>query len=34
MDVHVAWLRRKLEKNAHQPEFILTIHRLDYKFVD
>jgi two-component system alkaline phosphatase synthesis response regulator PhoP len=33
VDVHVAWLRRKLEKDAHRPEFILTVHRLGYKFV-
>jgi two-component system alkaline phosphatase synthesis response regulator PhoP len=33
VDVHVAALRRKLEKNPRHPEFILTIHRLGYKFV-
>ncbi len=33
VDVHVAALRRKLERNPRHPEFILTIHRLGYKFV-
>jgi two-component system alkaline phosphatase synthesis response regulator PhoP len=33
VDVHVAALRRKLETNPRHPEFILTIHRLGYKFV-
>lgn len=33
VDVHVAWLRRKLEVNPKHPRFILTIHGLGYKFV-
>jgi len=33
VDVHVAWLRRKLEPEPGQPRFILTIHGLGYKFV-
>jgi two-component system, OmpR family, alkaline phosphatase synthesis response regulator PhoP len=33
VDVHVAWLRRKLEPNPHHPQFILTVHGLGYKFV-
>jgi two-component system, OmpR family, alkaline phosphatase synthesis response regulator PhoP len=33
VDVHVAWLRQKLEANAKFPEFILTLHGLGYKFV-
>ena len=32
VDVHVSSLRQKLERNAAHPEFILTIHRLGYKF--
>ena len=32
VDVHVAWLRRKLEENPRQPRHILTIHGLGYKF--
>jgi len=26
VDVHVVWLRQKLEANQHHPQFILTIH--------
>ena len=33
VDVHVAWLRQKLEANPRHPEFILTVHGLRYKFV-
>lgn len=33
VDVHVAWLRQKIEPNPGRPQFILTIHRLGYKFV-
>jgi two-component system alkaline phosphatase synthesis response regulator PhoP len=33
VDVHVAWLRRKLEPSPKQPRLILTIHGLGYKFV-
>ena len=33
VDVHVAWLRQKLEDNPRHPQFILTIHGLGYKFV-
>jgi len=33
VDVHVAWLRRKLESNARHPQYILTVHGLGYKFV-
>jgi two-component system alkaline phosphatase synthesis response regulator PhoP len=32
VDVHVAWLRQKLETNQRHPQFILTIHGLGYKF--
>jgi two-component system alkaline phosphatase synthesis response regulator PhoP len=32
VDVHVAWLRQKLEANPRHPQFILTIHGLGYKF--
>ena len=32
VDVHVAWLRQKLEPNQRHPQFILTIHGLGYKF--
>jgi two-component system alkaline phosphatase synthesis response regulator PhoP len=33
VDVHVAWLRQKIEENAKQPRYILTMHGLGYKFV-
>jgi two-component system, OmpR family, alkaline phosphatase synthesis response regulator PhoP len=33
VDVHVAWLRQKLEPNPRHPQYILTIHGLGYKFV-
>jgi two-component system alkaline phosphatase synthesis response regulator PhoP len=32
VDVHVAWLRQKLETNPRIPQFILTVHGLGYKF--
>jgi two-component system alkaline phosphatase synthesis response regulator PhoP len=33
VDVHVAWLRQKLEPNPRHPQFILTVHGLGYRFV-
>lgn len=33
VDVHVAWLRQKVEPNQRHPQFILTIHGLGYKFL-
>jgi two-component system alkaline phosphatase synthesis response regulator PhoP len=33
VDVHIAWLRQKLETNARRPQFILTVHGLGYKFI-
>jgi two-component system alkaline phosphatase synthesis response regulator PhoP len=33
VDVHVAWLRRKLEASPRHPQHILTLHGLGYKFV-
>ena len=32
VDVHIAWLRQKLETNPRRPEYIHTIHGLGYKF--
>lgn len=32
VDVHVAWLRQKLEPNPRVPQHILTVHGLGYKF--
>lgn len=34
VDVHIAWLRQKLEENPRHPNFIQTVHGLGYKFVD
>lgn len=34
VDVRIAALRRKLERNPAEPEMILTVHRSGYKFVD
>ena len=33
VDVHVAWLRQKLEANPKHPQFIQTVHGFGYKFV-
>jgi len=32
VDVHVAWLRQKVEANPRHPQYILTVHGLGYKF--
>lgn len=32
VDVHIAWLRQKLEPNPRVPQFILTVHGMGYKF--
>lgn len=34
VDVHIAWLRQKLESNPRHPNFIQTVHGMGYKFVD
>ena len=31
VDVHVAWLRQKLEEDPRQPQLILTVHGLGYR---
>lgn len=33
VDVHVSWLRQKLEANPKRPRHIQTVHGLGYKFV-
>ena len=33
VDVHVAWLRQKIEENPRHPEYIRTVHGMGYKFV-
>lgn len=32
VDVHIAWLRQKLEANPRHPNFIQTVHGMGYKF--
>jgi two-component system alkaline phosphatase synthesis response regulator PhoP len=32
VDVHVAWLRQKIEANPRQPQFITTVHGQGYRF--
>jgi two-component system alkaline phosphatase synthesis response regulator PhoP len=32
VDVHVAWLRQKLEDDPRQPRWIVTVHRFGYRF--
>ena len=32
VDVHIAWLRQKLEDNPKYPQFIQTVHGFGYKF--
>ena len=34
VDVHIAWLRQKLEENPRHPKFIQTVHGMGYKFSD
>lgn len=34
VDVHIAWLRQKLEENPRHPLFIQTVHGMGYKFID
>ena len=34
VDVHIAWLRQKLEENPRHPNFIHTVHGIGYKFAD
>jgi DNA-binding response OmpR family regulator len=33
VDVHVAGLRQKIERNPKSPEFIVAVHGLGYKFL-
>lgn len=32
VDVHIAWLRQKLEENPRRPQYIQTVHGMGYKF--
>jgi two-component system alkaline phosphatase synthesis response regulator PhoP len=33
VDVHVAWLRQKIEPNVRHPQYVLTVHGMGYKFI-
>ena len=33
VDVHVSGLRQKIEENPSRPQYVITVHRLGYKFV-
>jgi two-component system alkaline phosphatase synthesis response regulator PhoP len=33
VDVHVAWLRQKIEPHPKQPQYLVTMHGMGYKFV-
>lgn len=33
VDVHVSGLRQKIEQNPSHPQYVITVHRLGYKFV-
>jgi two-component system alkaline phosphatase synthesis response regulator PhoP len=33
VDVHVAWLRQKIEPNSKHPQYVLTVHGMGYKFI-
>ena len=32
VDVHVAWLRQKIEPTPRHPQYVLTVHGMGYKF--
>lgn len=34
VDVHIAWLRQKIEANPRTPRLLLTVHGLGYRFAD
>lgn len=34
VDVHITWLRQKLEPNPKEPRYILTVYGFGYKFAD
>src|SRR4051812_37456864 len=33
VDVHIAWLRQKVEPQPRRPQFITTVHGIGYRFV-
>jgi DNA-binding response OmpR family regulator len=34
VDVHIAWLRQKIEDNPQHPSLIVTVRGLGYRFAD
>ncbi len=34
VDVHIAWLRQKIEENPRKPHYIQTVHGIGYKFAE
>ena len=32
VDVHIAWLRQKIEEDAKNPKYIVTVHGQGYRF--
>ena len=32
VDVHISWLREKIESNSQEPKYLLTVRGLGYKF--
>ena len=33
VDMHIAKLRKKIEESPHEPRFLVTVHRVGYKFL-
>jgi len=33
VDMHIAKLRKKIEESPHEPKFLVTVHRVGYKFL-
>ncbi|MBI4277097.1 MAG: winged helix-turn-helix domain-containing protein [Armatimonadetes bacterium] len=34
LDVHVRWLREKIERDPGRPEYLITVHGVGYRFKD
>ena len=33
VDMHIAKLRKKIEESSHEPRYLVTVHRVGYKFL-